>query len=177
MSAARGSALPHATYGGLVDPANVPGQPRGALLGDQLRRRPDRPSAAQLTKEIDELKAAYQEASPIFGSLRLNELLMCYGRPKGSDYMREKVRDVHTPKMLLVGTRGDPATPYRWTEETAERLGSAAVVLDNKGEGHAGYASSKCVQGHRLPAVRLTAGQRQFLRPGGRDGPLRGRTP
>jgi hypothetical protein len=29
--------------------------------------------------------------------------------------------------------------------ETAKRLGSAAVVLDHKGTGHTGYASSKCV--------------------------------
>jgi hypothetical protein len=72
---------------------------------------------------------------------------MCYGRPKGTDFIRDQVRDVHTPKMLLVGTRGDPATPYRWTVETAKRLGSSAVVLDNKGDGHTGYASSKCVHG------------------------------
>ncbi|MFD0392565.1 alpha/beta hydrolase [Streptomyces nogalater] len=55
------------------------------------------------------------------------------------------MKNVHTAKMLLVGTRGDPATPYRWTVETARRLGPSAVVLDNKGEGHTGYSSSMCV--------------------------------
>ena len=55
------------------------------------------------------------------------------------------MKDLRSPKILLVGTRGDPATPYRWTVETAKRLGSPAVVLDNKGEGHTGYGSSKCV--------------------------------
>ncbi|MDH6228567.1 hypothetical protein M2169_005537 [Streptomyces sp. MJP52] len=60
--------------------------------------------------------------------------------------MRERVHDLRSPRMLLVGTRGDPATPYRWTVETARRLGPAAVVLDNKGEGHTGYGSSRCVQ-------------------------------
>jgi hypothetical protein len=44
-----------------------------------------------------------------------------------------------------VGTRGDPATPYRWTVETARRLGPAAVVLDNRSDGHTGYSSSRCV--------------------------------
>ncbi|MCX5095140.1 alpha/beta fold hydrolase [Streptomyces sp. NBC_00365] len=147
LQAIGGVALPHSTYSGLVDPANVPPDNlETALVAINCADDPDRPSAEQLTKEIDELKAAYQEASPIFGPLRLNQLLMCYGRPKGTDYIREKVRDVHTPKMLLVGTRGDPATPYRWTEETAERLGPSAVVLDNRGEGHTGYASSKCVR-------------------------------
>ena len=70
---------------------------------------------------------------------------MCYGRPRGTDFIRDEVKDVDTSKMLLVGTRGDPATPYRWTVETARRLGPSAVVLDNKGGGHTGYASSKCV--------------------------------
>jgi hypothetical protein len=30
--------------------------------------------------------------------------------------------------------------------ETAKRLGDSAVVLDNKGEGHTVYGSSKCVR-------------------------------
>jgi hypothetical protein len=29
--------------------------------------------------------------------------------------------------------------------ETARRLGSPAVVLDNRGDGHTGYGSSSCV--------------------------------
>lgn len=106
---------------------------------------PDRPTADQITENIDRLRAEYEAASPVFGEYRLTQVLMCYGRPKGTTYIRDKVRDVDTPKLLLVGTRGDPATPYRWTTETAARLGSSAVVLDNKGEGHTGYGSSKCV--------------------------------
>ncbi len=108
---------------------------------------PDRPTADQITKHLDALRAEYEQASPVFGRYRLTEVLMCYGRPRGTDYIRDDVKDVDTSKMLLVGTRGDPATPYRWTVETAQRLGSSAVVLDNKGEGHTGYASSKCVHG------------------------------
>lgn len=142
-----GTPDPHPTHSGLVDPVNVPvDNLEAALLAINCADDPDRPTADQITKEIDRLTAAYQEASPVFGTLRLAEVLMCYGRPKGTDYIREKVRDVSGPKMLLVGTRGDPATPYRWTEETAKRLGPAAVVLDNRGEGHTGYATSKCVR-------------------------------
>jgi len=70
---------------------------------------------------------------------------MCYGRPKGTSFIRDRVKDVDTARMLLVGTRGDPATPYPWTVETARRLGPSAVVLDNKGDGHTGYDSSVCV--------------------------------
>lgn len=106
---------------------------------------PDRPTAARISADLKRLRAAYDKASPVFGQYRLTEVLMCYGRPRGTDFIRDEVKDLSTPEMLLVGTRGDPATPYRWTVETAKRLGAAAVVLDNKGDGHTGYGSSKCV--------------------------------
>jgi pimeloyl-ACP methyl ester carboxylesterase len=134
------------TDGGPNDEQEVPlDNLPAALMAINCADDPDRPTADRIAEDIDRLRAQYDEASPVFGRYRLNQVLMCYGRPKGTDFIRAKVRDVHTAKMLLVGTRGDPATPYRWTTETAERLGSSAVVLDNKGEGHTGYASSKCV--------------------------------
>ncbi|MGW0080883.1 alpha/beta hydrolase [Streptomyces sp. NPDC003393] len=141
-----GAAKPPGSGGGLVGTADVPpDNAPAAMMAINCADDPDRPGAGQLTKDLGRLSADYEAASPVFGRYRLSELLMCYGRPKGSDYIREKVENVDTPKMLLVGTRGDPATPYRWTVETARRLGKSAVVLDNRGEGHTGYASSRCV--------------------------------
>ncbi|MEU7061407.1 alpha/beta hydrolase [Streptomyces sp. NPDC046197] len=132
--------------GGLVDPADVPlDNTLAAMMAINCADDPDRPGAGQITRDLPRLRADYEQASPVFGQYRLSELLMCYGRPKGSDFIREKVKNVDTAKMLLVGTRGDPATPYRWAVETARRLGSSAVVLDNKGDGHTGYGSSRCV--------------------------------
>ncbi|MXM66001.1 alpha/beta fold hydrolase [Streptomyces sp. HUCO-GS316] len=132
--------------GGLTDEEDVPmDNLPAAMMAINCADDPDRPTADRITRNLGRLRAAYERASPIFGRYRLNEVLMCYGRPRGTDFIRDEVKDVSGPKMLLVGTRGDPATPYRWTEETADRLGDAAVVLDNKGEGHTGYTSSKCV--------------------------------
>ncbi|MFH8467934.1 alpha/beta hydrolase [Streptomyces sp. NPDC017991] len=132
--------------GGLVDEGEIPlDNLPAALMAINCADDPDRPTADQVVGNLDRLRAAYEQASPVFGRYRLAQALMCYGRPKGTSYIRDEVRDVDTPKMLLVGTRGDPATPYRWTTETADRLGPSAVVLDNKGEGHTGYSSSKCV--------------------------------
>jgi pimeloyl-ACP methyl ester carboxylesterase len=148
--ASGGAALPFRGHagGGLVDENDIPlDNLPAALMAINCADDPDRPDADRVVKDLGRLRAEYEQASPVFGRYRLTELLMCYGRPKGTDFIRDQVRDVHTPKMLLVGTRGDPATPYRWTVETAKRLGSSAVVLDNKGEGHTGYASSKCVHG------------------------------
>ncbi|MFI5966894.1 alpha/beta hydrolase [Streptomyces asoensis] len=132
--------------GALVDEEDVPlDNLPAALMAINCADDPDRPTAAQVKADLTRLRAAYDKASPVFGRYRLNEVLMCYGRPRGTDFIRDEVKDLDSPKMLLVGTRGDPATPYRWTVETAERLGSSAVVLDNKGDGHTGYGSSKCV--------------------------------
>jgi pimeloyl-ACP methyl ester carboxylesterase len=132
--------------GGLVDAQNIPADNlTAALLAINCADDPDRPSAAQITKDLKSLRAVYDEASPVFGRYRLTQVLMCYGRPKGTDFIRDRVKDVPSASILLVGTRGDPATPYRWTVETARRLGPAAVVLDNKSDGHTGYTSSKCV--------------------------------
>ncbi|QCX78397.1 Carboxylesterase A precursor [Streptomyces sp. YIM 121038] len=117
-----------------------------ALAAVNCADDPDRPDARKVEKEIGRLQREFKEASPVFGEHNLALVLMCFGWPAGTSYIRKDVRDVDTPKLLLVGTRGDPATPYRWTVETAERLGSAAVVLDNKGDGHTGYFGSKCVK-------------------------------
>ncbi|NUP19515.1 MAG: alpha/beta fold hydrolase [Streptomyces sp.] len=132
--------------GGLVDAEDIPlDNVPAALMAINCADDPDRPTAGQIVRDLDRLRAQYEQASPVFGLYRLTEVLMCYGRPRGTEFIRDEVKDVDTPKVLLVGTRGDPATPYRWTEETARRLGSSAVVLDNKGGGHTGYGSSKCV--------------------------------
>ncbi|MFE9452790.1 alpha/beta hydrolase [Streptomyces sp. NPDC006739] len=132
--------------GGLVAPQDIPADNLpAALTAIDCADDPDRPDAARIAKDLQGLRAEYERASPVFGRYRLTQLLMCYGRPKGTDFIRDRVKDVDSARMLLVGTRGDPATPYQWTVETARRLGSSAVVLDNRGEGHTGYSSSKCV--------------------------------
>ncbi|MGW5129159.1 alpha/beta hydrolase [Streptomyces sp. NPDC004069] len=137
---------PRPADGHLAGSAEIPpdNQP-AATMAVNCADDPDRPGAARLVKDLGRLSTAYEQASPVFGRARLSELLMCYGRPRGTDFIREKVKNVDTASMLLVGTRGDPATPYRWTLETARRLGPSAVVLDNRADGHTGYLSSRCV--------------------------------
>ncbi|MET8944384.1 alpha/beta hydrolase [Streptomyces sp. NPDC004542] len=132
--------------GGLVGPDEIPADNLpAALMAVNCADDPDRPGAGQIVKDLGRLRGLYEQASPVFGRHRLTQLLMCYGRPRGTDFIRDRVKNLHTPKLLLIGTRGDPATPYRWTVETAARLGPSAVVLDNRSEGHTGYSSSTCV--------------------------------
>ncbi|MEV8536226.1 alpha/beta hydrolase [Streptomyces sp. NPDC051211] len=132
-----------------ADPEPVPADnPEAALVAvncaDDPDRGNDKASPAVVEREIESLEGEFRKVSRIFGPAQLMTVLACYGRPAGTDFIR-KIDRPGAPRMLLVGTRGDPATPYQWTEETARRLGSA-VVLDYKGDGHTAYSSSACVR-------------------------------
>ncbi len=47
--------------------------------------------------------------------------------------------------VLVVGTTGDPATPFAWAEELAHTIPNG-VLIRREGEGHTAYFSSPCVQ-------------------------------
>ncbi|MEV7541680.1 alpha/beta hydrolase [Streptomyces sp. NPDC089915] len=147
-------------------PSKVPADNAEAALtavncADDPDRSEEKADPASIAREIDGLGEQFRQASEIFGPRQLMTVLSCYGRPAGSDFTR-RIDHPGAPRMLLVGTRGDPATPYEWTEETARRLGSA-VIVDYKGDGHTGYSSSACVRGYAdgfLTDGRLPAGTR-----------------
>ncbi|MBT2451879.1 alpha/beta fold hydrolase, partial [Streptomyces sp. ISL-43] len=137
-----------------------------ALVAVNCADDPDRGDAKAspeaVARELEALQPVFLAASPLFGPRQLMTVLSCYGRPAGTDFIRKIDRPAGIPRMLLVGTRGDPATPYEWTEETAKRLGNT-VVVDYKGDGHTGYVASPCVRGyvdHFLIDGRLPAGTR-----------------
>ena len=44
----------------------------------------------------------------------------------------------------MIGTTGDPATPYEYAVDMADRLKSG-VLVTYRGEGHLAYGSSECV--------------------------------
>ncbi|MGW6862046.1 alpha/beta hydrolase [Streptomyces xanthophaeus] len=151
--------------GGGGGPATPVDNGEAALAAVNCADDPDRSSdkapAAAIEKELALLREEFLKASEVFGPFQLRTVLSCYGRPAGTDFIR-RIDHPGAPRMLLVGTRGDPATPYEWTEETAARLGSA-VVVDHKGDGHTGYASSACVRGyadHFLIDGKLPSGTR-----------------
>ena len=49
------------------------------------------------------------------------------------------------PPIVVVGSTGDPATPYAWAKALSTQLESA-VLVTRRGDGHTGYAFSTCVQ-------------------------------
>jgi pimeloyl-ACP methyl ester carboxylesterase len=49
------------------------------------------------------------------------------------------------PTILVVGTKGDPATPFEQTAKLADMLGTGQVVAWD-GQGHTAYPTTKCIR-------------------------------
>jgi pimeloyl-ACP methyl ester carboxylesterase len=67
----------------------------------------------------------------------------CVGWPKTAEPL-VRVAKADTPPILVVGTRGDPATPYANTPAMARALGNG-VVLTWEGDGHTAFGNTKCI--------------------------------
>lgn len=98
--------------------------------------------------------ASEQEAAPVLGAA-MGAPWLCVGWPTAPS---EALPLPATPAgtVLVVGERGDPVTPYAWSEALAADLG--ATLLTTPGAGHVAYGrGSACVDG----AVRgvLTTGE------------------
>jgi hypothetical protein len=80
----------------------------------------------------------FAKASPIFGRSFAWGLLNCTGWSfKGSD-QAQRVDAPGAPPIVVIGTTGDPATPYDWAPWLAKAIGPG-VLLTLKGEGHGAY--------------------------------------
>jgi hypothetical protein len=76
-------------------------------------------------------------SSPTFGLATLTGLLVCAHWPVKTE--RGPVpHGAGAAPILVVGTTGDPATPYHWAEALASELESG-VLLTYEGEGHTAY--------------------------------------
>ena len=79
-----------------------------------------------------------EEASPTIGKF------LAYGGITCEPWHYTPVNTPHeinasgAPEMLVIGTTGDPATPYKWSVALAEQLDSATLVTW-EGEGHTAY--------------------------------------
>lgn len=97
----------------------------------------DRPSADQVRAEADEVAAA----SEYFDDF-LRASTGCLGFPDTAEPYVPGPAEGAAP-ILVVGTTGDPATPYEWAVELAGFLDSG-VLFSVEGEGHTAYGSIDC---------------------------------
>ena len=98
-------------------------------------------------KDKDELVAHFQEAneaSPLFGRYFVATDLLCSAWPHQEQNRPQEVRAAGSAPILVVGTTGDPATPYAWSEALAQQLENG-TLLTWHGFGHTAYGKSNCV--------------------------------
>lgn len=81
---------------------------------------------------------ALQKAAPTFGKLLGYSGLSCKFWPYPASGTSEKITAQGAAPILVIGTTGDPATPYAWAQALASQLESG-VLVTWKGEGHTAY--------------------------------------
>lgn len=89
--------------------------------------------------------AELAEAAPIIGPYFGYGDIGCVAWPYASETERAPITAEGAAPILVVGTTGDPATPYEWAEALADQLDSG-VLVTYEGEGHTAYRKSNaCV--------------------------------
>ncbi|MFE7773838.1 alpha/beta hydrolase [Streptomyces sp. NPDC057445] len=97
-----------------------------------------RPTAAEAKALLPE----FRRISPVFGEfLAWDTAGWCAKWPVPGERATPDASARGAAPILVVGTTGDPATPYEGARRMADELGEGVgVLLTNKGEGHGGYS-------------------------------------
>ncbi len=83
-------------------------------------------------------------ASEVFGKYFAFPSLSCESWPEGKSLVTLDFTQKLASAPLVIGTTGDPATPYEQAVALSELL-DGAVLLTFEGEGHTAYGSNVCV--------------------------------
>ena len=101
--------------------------------------------------------AAVTATAPIFGALNVNGEAVCSLWPDPGTAPPHALAAPGAPPIVVVGSTGDPITPYVWAEHLAAELVSGRL-LTRVGDGHTAYPYSACVRaavGAYLVALRV----------------------
>ncbi|WP_077059142.1 alpha/beta hydrolase, partial [Streptomyces sp. MP131-18] len=98
-------------------------------------------------EDVHAHQAEFAAASPVFGETLVWSLMACADWPVTGAQDRPEVSAPGAGPILLLGTTGDPATPYVGAERMRQALGEdTAVLLTYDGEGHGAHSSGNtCV--------------------------------
>ncbi|MGA7688826.1 MAG: alpha/beta hydrolase [Jiangellales bacterium] len=95
--------------------------------------------------DVEALLPEFTSVSPRFGESLAWGLTACTDWPIPSDGLPAPVPAPEAPPVLVVGTTGDPATPYEWAVSLAEQMESG-VLLTYEGTPHTAYRKgNECV--------------------------------
>lgn len=104
----------------------------------------DGPAIGSLADHLA-LEDAARAQAPRVGVAVVNNSLPCVFWPVAED-PPAPVTAPDAPPIVVVGTRGDPATPFAWAEALVARLGGDAVLVSAPGSQHTGFLQgSRCV--------------------------------
>lgn len=90
---------------------------------------------------MDQQAELLRKAAPTFGDLLSYSGMSCKFWPYKATAKPAAISAEGAGPILVVGTTGDPATPYAWAEALAKQLDSG-VLVTWKGEGHTAYGRS-----------------------------------
>ncbi|HEX2176522.1 MAG TPA: alpha/beta fold hydrolase [Nocardioidaceae bacterium] len=97
------------------------------------------------TQEIRRLLPRFRQASPTFGEVFAWFLIGCPEWPVRTAEPMPTIDAPGAPPIVVIGTTGDPATPYESAVALAEQLRSG-VLVTRVGEGHTGFGrGNECV--------------------------------
>jgi len=101
-------------------------------------------AATSEDKRLDRDAQRMAEAAPTFGELLSYSEVLCQEWPyEGVE--RQPIHAEGAGPILVVGTTGDPATPYKWSVRLTEQLADA-TLLTFDGHGHTAYGrSNSCI--------------------------------
>ncbi len=104
------------------------------------------PPADETDTDADEpALAAISEVAPVLGAHLLADSATCEHWPVAGVRTPAEITAEGAAPILIVGTTGDPATPYPWAQSLASQL-SRAALLTYRGEGHTAYGrGSACI--------------------------------
>lgn len=127
-----------------------------ALADAQLGREPDGTwdnsvdSRTMVNCLDDETRPSVEEAeaigqqiaaeTPTFGDAFVTSGLACVEWPLPANPVPD-LTGAGAPPILVIGTLGDPATPYQWAQQMAEALQSG-VLVTYEGDGHTAFTRS-----------------------------------
>ena len=96
---------------------------------------------------IREQEAALRAGAPLFGPYMAFGGALCNNWPVPAVRDREPIVAAGSADILVIGTTGDPATPYEWAVTLAGTLENGHLVTF-EGEGHTAYnQGNACVDG------------------------------
>jgi pimeloyl-ACP methyl ester carboxylesterase len=106
----------------------------------------DRPSPKSLPA-YEALAHRLASVAPDFGAATAWGSLACAYWPVPPQGRPTPIHAPGTPKIIVVGSTGDPATPYAWAKAVSAQLDNAELLTRN-GPGHTGYFSSSCIRSY-----------------------------